>query len=143
MLLGAFVVLLGVGGYAGLQIVRNQYYVGVDGDNVAIFRGVSSTLVGRSLSSVYEPSKVSIVDLPDFDRARVEQSIPARDLDDAYAIVERLRDEAARCATTATPAPTAAATSPPGTPSAVPTTPTPAASVPADCLGAGGSGDGS
>jgi PPM family protein phosphatase len=105
---------------------------------------VNSTLVGRSLSSVYEPSKVSIVDLPDFDRARVEQSIPARDLDDAYAIVERLRDEAARCATT-TPAPTAAATSPPGPPSAVPTTPTPtpAASVPADCLGAGGSGDGS
>ena len=145
VLLGAFVVLLGVGGYAGLQIVRNQYYVGVDGDNVAIFRGVSSTLVGRSLSSVYEPSKVSIVDLPDFDRARVEQSIPARDLDDAYAIVERLRDEAARCATTATPAPTAAATSPPGPSSAVPTTPTPtpAASVPADCLGAGGSGDGS
>lgn len=143
VLLGAFVVLLGVGGYAGLQIVRNQYYVGVDGDNVAIFRGVSSTLVGRSLSSVYQPSNVSVDGLPDFDRARVEQSIPARDLDDAYAIVERLRDEAARCATTTAPAPTAAATSPPGTSSAIPTTPTPTASAPADCLGAGGSGDGS
>ena len=142
VLLGAFVVLLGVGGYAGLQIVRNQYYVGVDGDNVAIFRGVSSTLVGRSLSSVYQPSNVSVDGLPDFDRARVEQSIPARDLDDAYAIVERLRDEAARCATTRRrhpplrrhPHPARRQNS---------TTPTPTASVPADCLGAGGSGDGS
>ena len=52
--------------------------------------------MGRSLSSVYEPNRVSIVDLPDFDRARVEQSIPARDLDDAYAIVERLRDSSVR-----------------------------------------------
>jgi PPM family protein phosphatase len=140
VLLGAFVVLLGVGGYAGLQLVRNQYYVGVDGDSIAIFQGVSSTLVGRSLSSVHEPSEVSVDALPDYDRARVEQTIPARDLDDAYAIVERLRSEAARCATTATPAPTAAATSPPGP---IPATPTPTASVPADCLGAGGSGDGS
>jgi PPM family protein phosphatase len=147
VLLGAFVVLLGVGGYAGLQLVRNQYYVGVDGGDVAIFQGVSSTLVGRSLSSVYEATNVNVDELPDFDRARVEQTIPARDLADARAIVERLQAEAARCAAFASPAPTLPANPPPaGTaptlPAATPT-PTPTPSVPADCLGAGGSGDGS
>jgi PPM family protein phosphatase len=147
MLLGAFVVLLAVGGYAGLQLVRNQYYVGVQDNRVAIFQGVSSTLVGRSLSSVYETSNVDVDGLPDFDRARVEQTIPARDLDDARAIVERLEAEVARCAAAATPTPTlpvnpppadAASTLPPITP-----TPTPTPSLPADCLGAGGTGDGS
>jgi serine/threonine protein phosphatase PrpC len=152
VLLGTFVVLLAVGGYTGLQLVRNQYYVGVQDDNVAIFQGVSSTLVGRSLSSVYESSNVDVDGLPDFDRARVEQAIPARDLEDARAIVERLEAEVARCAAAASPtlpAPTLSPTPPPV--NAAPTlpttpttpTPTPTPSLPADCLGAGGTGDGS
>jgi PPM family protein phosphatase len=146
VLLGAFVVLLGVGGYAGLQLVRNQYYVGVDDGNVAIFQGVSSTLVGRSLSSVYEPTNVSVDGLPNFDRARVEQTIPARDLADARAIVERIEAEATRCAAFTTPAPTLPANPPPvATAPTLPATPTPTptSSVPAECLGAGGSGEGS
>jgi PPM family protein phosphatase len=145
VLLGAFVVLLGAGGYTGLQLVRNQYYVGVEGGNVAIFQGVSSTLVGRSLSSVYEATNVTVDGLPDFDRARVEQTIPARDLADARAIVERLEADAARCAAFTTPAPTPTPT-PPATgaaPLPVTPTPTPTPSVPANCIGAGGSGDGS
>jgi len=92
----AVVVLVGAG-YAALAWTQAQYYVGVEGDQVAIFQGVDQAVGGRSLSEVHEVLAVSVDDLPTFDREQVARSIPAAGLDDAQSIADRLALRARSC----------------------------------------------
>jgi PPM family protein phosphatase len=104
-------VVLGLMVAGGWVLVHRQYYVGVSGTNVAVFRGVTGSFAGVDLSSVSEQSTVRVDSLPQFERDRVHQGIAARNLTDARAIVSRLKNEALPpCPGTArSPAPTASA----------------------------------
>ena len=85
---------------------QRQFYVAADAGRVAIFRGVSQDLGPISLSRVESESDVEMSDLPVDVQGSVERTIPARDLADAEAKVQRLRAEAIRCqlmAATGTP----------------------------------------
>jgi serine/threonine protein phosphatase PrpC len=138
---------LGWGAYAWSQ---EQYYVAAQEGQVAIFRGLSQQIGPVDLSSPFEVQDLAIADLPVFTRTRIQDGVPADDLDNARLIVDQLRADAALCATpepataptpTASTAPGASATPEPGataapTPPVAPT-PTPDPTVTPFSLGPG------
>jgi serine/threonine protein phosphatase PrpC len=79
-------------GFLGYQWTQTRYYVGVEGSNIAIFKGVQQDLGPISLSSVYEDTTLKVSLLRVFDRQQVQQTISATSLEDAKLIVERLHD---------------------------------------------------
>jgi protein phosphatase len=110
---------------------QRQYYVGANGQQVAIFRGLSQDIGPIGTSHVYAQQDVALSDLPQYTREQVRDSIEANNLSDAQRIVLTLREQAdacmaARSAAAATPVPTTtpkptAATSPKPTTTAHPT----------------------
>jgi serine/threonine protein phosphatase PrpC len=102
MVVLAVVLLLVLGGAgAGWAYVRSQYYVGLDGGSVAVFRGVRGDVAGLSLSSVAGHTDLTASRLSELDRDRVADGIPAADQPDARRIVARLQS-ASFCQTPAT-----------------------------------------
>ena len=98
--------------------LRSQYFVGVEGDHVAIFRGVAWSIGGLHMHSVAEQLALDPADLPQFERERLEDGIIAPNLPQARQVAARLVTE--RCVA---PAPTTAP--PPTIPSPAPATSTP------------------
>lgn len=77
-------------GYAWTQ---TRYYVAEYEDNVAIFNGVSQTIGPLRLSHLDQTTDIPVSNLPEYQRARVESSLPATDLEHAQRIVEDLRGD--------------------------------------------------
>ncbi len=102
-------VLLVAGSVLGWSYVRSQYYVGLDGDRVAVFRGVPGDLAGLPFHSVSILTSLTKLDLSEIEQARLEDGITAIDERDARAIVQRLLTSTA-CDAPPTPTPTPAAT---------------------------------
>ncbi|MFD9597421.1 PP2C family protein-serine/threonine phosphatase [Kitasatospora sp. NPDC059973] len=138
---------LGGVGFFGYQWTQDQYYVGVDGDHVAVYQGVNQSLAGLSLSSVHTTYKdIELKYLPQDQRTHVTNTISASSLGDADDKVKKLGEQAtfchkvsdARAAAAANPAlPGTAPTGQPGTTPAVAhigfrtaTAPAPSPSVP-------------
>jgi PPM family protein phosphatase len=67
-----------------------HYYVGANGETVAIYQGVQQDLGPISLHSVYQQTSIKMEDLNPYTRSTVVDTISAKDLDDARAIIERL-----------------------------------------------------
>ncbi len=78
-----------VGGY---QYTQQQYYVGVENGQVAIYQGVQQNIGPVDLSHVYQTTNVRVVDLPLYRRASVVNTINAHNLEDARRIVQMLSD---------------------------------------------------
>ena len=128
----AVLVVLGAAVTAGVLYVRTQYYVGFDGDDVTVFRGVEGSLAGISFHSVADRSTLTRDQLSEIEAERVEDGIPATDETDARDIVERLIAESQCSTPTPAPRPAGAAT-PTTTPAPTPApTPSPTSS-PAPC----------
>lgn len=83
-------VLLVLGAGAAYAYVNNQFYVGVDGEQVAIFRGVTGEVAGVSLSSIAERTDLDTGRVDALASAQLEKGIVARDRADAEQIVSRL-----------------------------------------------------
>ena len=77
---------------AGYRWSQSLYYVGADGQTVAIYRGIQQDLGPISLHSVYSQTSVRLNTLPSYTRKTVEDTISAADLADATAIIKRLTD---------------------------------------------------
>ncbi|MHB1361137.1 MAG: Stp1/IreP family PP2C-type Ser/Thr phosphatase [Thermoleophilia bacterium] len=58
----------------GWLVSRQLYYVGVEGDNVVIYRGVPYNLGPWSLSGIYRNSPVKYSELQPFEQDRVDQA---------------------------------------------------------------------
>jgi serine/threonine protein phosphatase PrpC len=137
--LGVILIVLGGGSYAAYNWSQRQYFVAAHNGNVAIYQGVSQDVGPIRLSHVESESDVVVDDLPDFYRAKVEDSVSTDTLKDAQALVSQLRTEALRCAATratgdacddsvtSTPSTTTSTTTAPTTPATTPpaTTATP------------------
>ncbi|MBF9068203.1 PP2C family protein-serine/threonine phosphatase [Streptacidiphilus fuscans] len=94
----ALVVLLGGGAYFGYQWTQTQYYVGANGDHVAIYKGVSQNLAGLKLSSVYaDQPQVALKYLPPYEQTNLKDSISASSLSDAQDRVNQLAHQAQVC----------------------------------------------
>ncbi|GAA0638805.1 protein phosphatase 2C domain-containing protein [Sporichthya brevicatena] len=100
------------GGWGGYAWSQKQYYVGADADRVAIYKGLSQKILGISLSSPYERQDIELRDLPPYDRAEVEDTIFADNLDEARKVVDNLRAAAAACRTARAEAEAAASPTP-------------------------------
>ena len=85
-----------VAGALAYAWTRGQYFVGSDGDNVAIYQGVDQSLGPIQLSEVQQSTDLAVYDLPGYARSRVEDTIAADDLGHAESIVLGLRSDAAR-----------------------------------------------
>lgn len=144
--LAVVLALIAGGGWFAYSWTQKQYYVGTDGDYVAIFKGVDEDIPGLSLSKMYERQSLEVDNLPTYSRQQVESNIQADNLSGARTIVAELKRTADACAkatpkpTTppATGAPVTTAPKPPTStpPSASPSgTPTPGAVNPDDCDG--------
>jgi PPM family protein phosphatase len=67
------IVILG-GSYAAWRYTQSQYYVGTDGKQVIIYRGVNQKLLGMSLSSVYQKTGIPLRQVPPTDLAQVRST---------------------------------------------------------------------
>jgi len=67
-----------------------HYYVGANGETVAIYQGVQQDLGPIVLHSVYQQTSIKMEDLNPYTRSTVIDTISADDLTDARAIIERL-----------------------------------------------------
>jgi serine/threonine protein phosphatase PrpC len=127
------VLVLVIAGIAGTFLyARSQYYVGASKSTpatVAIYRGVTGSVIGVNLSSVDQHTDIPVDALPADEQAHVSNGIPADSRKDAQTIVSRLRADAC-------PSPSATATTPTASPSPSPSTaPTPTPTTPSYCHG--------
>jgi hypothetical protein len=89
----AVLVVLTAVGATGRLWVMQQYYVGVDGNQVTIFQGVRGEVLGVPLHDVVEHTDVTVDELTETDRNAVTDGIIASDgLDGAHLLAQRLRD---------------------------------------------------
>ena len=127
----ALVLVAGAGLGAAYAWTRTQFFVGADGEQVAIYQGLADA---APLARVYEVQPLALSALPRYYADQVRSNIEVANLDAARAAVAALTDAANRCATqppTPTPRPTPARSpvpspapgSSPATPVAVSPTP--------------------
>jgi len=88
------IALLVAGLFGAYQWTQTRFFVGADGADVVIYRGVQQNIGPIALSSRFEDTGIDLEDLPSFTRGTVEATITAQSLDDARSIVNRLRDTA-------------------------------------------------
>jgi protein phosphatase len=74
------VVVVGGGGYYGYQWTQDQYYVGAQGDELVLFRGVDTSLGPIQLNSVAQSTGLSVSTIPEPEREQVKRGIPVPDL---------------------------------------------------------------
>jgi protein phosphatase len=78
-------------------VLRSQYYVAAatgSPETVAVYRGVSGSVIGIDLSSVADRTDIPVSALPTFRQSDVADGIQAKDRSDAERIVANLRQEA-------------------------------------------------
>jgi protein phosphatase len=63
-----------LGAFAGWSYLRSQYFVGVDGEQVAVFRGVNTSVAGVSLASLEERTDLAVERLDPIARPKVERA---------------------------------------------------------------------
>jgi protein phosphatase len=88
------------GGYAAYTWSQRQYYVGEANGHVAIYQGVSQKVAAWELSHVVDESEITLGDLPDFYRGRLDSTVSMPTIDDARRLVTDLRVQAIQCQTT-------------------------------------------
>jgi len=131
--IGVLVVLGGAGILAQMWVLQ-QYYIGADGEQVAIFQGVRGEVLGVPLQRASQQTDIALNDLPETERSAVRDGIISTDgLVGATGLVDKLRNRRLEVCP-APPAPrTAAPPAPPVpgrpgvpvVPTSVPTTPLP------------------
>ncbi|MFJ3879381.1 PP2C family protein-serine/threonine phosphatase [Streptomyces sp. NPDC090077] len=89
---------VGGGLYAAHRWTQTQYYVGVKGDHVALYRGLSQNLAWIHLSEVEtDHPEIELKYLPPFKRKQVESTISESSLDGARKKVEELGVQVSAC----------------------------------------------
>jgi protein phosphatase len=85
---------------------RTQFFVGVAGEQVAIYQGLADAVPAVRLSRVYEVQPLAVSALPSYYAERVRSNIEVPDLNSARVTVAELTSAAERCAAEPTPKPT-------------------------------------
>ena len=79
------------GGYAAWRYTQGQYYVGTDGSQVIIYRGVNQKVLGMSLSGVYQKTGIPLDKVPANDKTAIQNTTPVSSLADARKTVANIR----------------------------------------------------
>ncbi|MBD0841112.1 Stp1/IreP family PP2C-type Ser/Thr phosphatase [Streptomyces sp. TRM68416] len=89
---------IGGGLYGGWRWTQTQYYVGVNGENVALYRGISQDLAWVSLSKVEKNHpEIELKYLPPYQQEAVRATITEGGLKNAEAKIEELAVQASAC----------------------------------------------
>jgi PPM family protein phosphatase len=96
-LLVVLVLLIGGGLYGGWRYIQGQYYIGVQGGNVAIFRGVNESVAGVSLSSLVQRTNLPVVQMVASDQEMIGQTITASSLTGAQNLVTQIQNSVNGC----------------------------------------------
>jgi protein phosphatase len=86
-------------GYLGWRYTQDQYFVGTDGGQVAIFQGVNQSVAGVSLSHVYQRTDIPVSQVPSPQQGLIRATIPATSRASALTIVARVRGQYEACLT--------------------------------------------
>lgn len=98
LLVGLAVAVVGGGLYTGYRWTQTQYFVGVNGDHLALYQGLSQSLGPLDLSDVKEDHpEIRVDSLPAYQRSQVENDISADSLTDARAQLAELGAQAEVC----------------------------------------------
>ncbi|MEU9413863.1 PP2C family serine/threonine-protein phosphatase [Streptomyces sp. NPDC051000] len=90
--------LVGGGLYAGHRWTQTQFYVGVKGEHVALYRGISQNLAWIHLSKVeVDHPDIELKYLPPFKRKLVEATISEDSLDGARQKIDELSAQVSAC----------------------------------------------
>jgi protein phosphatase len=89
------VIVIAGGGFAAWRYTQSQYYVGTDGHQVIIYRGINQKVAFFDLSSVYQETGILLSLVPTNDKAQVEATTPASSLADAQKTVSSIRQAVA------------------------------------------------
>jgi serine/threonine protein phosphatase PrpC len=79
------------GGYAAWRYTQSQYYVGTDGQQVVIYRGINERVAGISLSSVYQRTGIPMSHVPAADADAVRSTTSPGSLATAQRVVRNIR----------------------------------------------------
>jgi serine/threonine protein phosphatase PrpC len=90
-ILAVLVLVVAAGLYAAWRYTQSQYFVGADGQQVVIYRGVNEKVAGLSLSSVYQRTGVSMSRVTANDVPQIKGTITASSLADARRIVVNIQ----------------------------------------------------
>lgn len=77
--------------FLGYTYTQTRYYVGFDGQQVAIYQGVQGTVGPIRLSHVVRVTDVTSAELSSFTRSQIAETIPAASLDAAETVVDNAR----------------------------------------------------
>lgn len=80
-------------GYGAWRYSQSQYYVGTDGKQVIIYRGIEQKVLGLSLSSVYQRTGIPLSGVPASDQRTIRATTTPSSLADARATVTTIRHE--------------------------------------------------
>jgi len=119
-LVGVLVLVAGAG-YGLWRWTQAQYFVGADGDQVAVYRGVNASVGPLHLYSVVDTTPMRLDDLLQVPRRQVQDGIPADNRTEAEQIIARLLRQQKPLCPSPTPSPTAKPTPSPTRPGAKPT----------------------
>jgi protein phosphatase len=126
------VIVLGLvagGVYGAYRWSRTQYYVGAQGSNVAIFRGLTQDVGPVNTSTLYREEDIALRDLPTYQQEQVRADIATDGLPDAERLVAQLKEQADACRELATASPPASPSPTPSPSSTAGATPSPSGSA--------------
>jgi hypothetical protein len=87
-----------IGGlWLGWRYSQDQYYVGADGGQVAIFQGINQSVVGINLSHVHERTGIPISGVPSTDSSTIRATTSPGSLAAAQAVVANIRTDYKNC----------------------------------------------
>jgi protein phosphatase len=124
--------LLGAGAYGLWRWTQAQYFVGAQGGQVAVYRGINTALGPVHLYSVVDTSPMRLDDLTQVASRQVQDGIPADNRAEADQILRNLSNQQKPlCPPTPTPTPTPTPSGTARPPAGRPTTPAPTTTSPA------------
>ncbi len=94
LILVLFVLVVGGGLFALYGYAHSQYYVGTSNGKVVIFRGFDDSVLGHSLSSVFDPSGIPVSGVPKSDKQSFGQTYS---LDQAKKYLANIRKDYQSC----------------------------------------------
>jgi hypothetical protein len=83
--------------FASWQYAQGQYYLGIDRGNMAIFRGVNTSVAGISLGSVYQRTSVPVAQLPANERLALRATVSEPGLPAAQRVAALIAGGVYRC----------------------------------------------
>ncbi|MCW2929132.1 MAG: phosphoprotein phosphatase, partial [Actinomycetia bacterium] len=98
-LLVVLVLALATGGFASWQWVQGKYYIGADGDDVAIYHGINSSIFGVSLSSLQRNTGLPVARVSVPDQGAVRATVSYNSLAAAEKGFNQVQSQVTSCET--------------------------------------------